>query len=221
MLVDGMDIPEEGMTVTFSREQALSREDAQYFTIEHPFLGRIFEIVRTQSFGNANVAVLRSSVIPAGKILLEAWFRVEVIAPKVLNLAASLPQQLIRILISENGQDLSARINSAMLKPQIQSLDMNNARQVIKLRRDVIEQRYKQAEELARAQIKGFAETAQKRYGDHLQQELDRLVYLKAHNPSVREDEIERLTKQREQGIQLLEQLSLVPDSIRVLVAMK
>ncbi len=221
MLVDGMDIPEEGMTVTFSREQALSREDAQYFTIEHPFLGRIFEIVRTQSFGNANVAVLRSSVIPAGKILLEAWFRVEVIAPKVLNLAASLPQQLIRILISENGQDLSARINSAMLKPQIQSLDMNNARQVIKLRRDVIEQRYKQAEELARAQIKGFAETAQKRYGDHLQQELDRLIYLKAHNPSVREDEIERLTKQREQGVQLLEQLSLVPDSIRILVAMK
>jgi len=221
MLVDGMDIPEEGMTVTFSREQALSREDAQYFTIEHPFLGRIFEIVRTQSFGNANVAVLRSSVIPAGKILLEAWFRVEVIAPKVLNLAASLPQQLIRVLISENGQDLSARINSAMLKPQIQSLDMNNARQVIKLRRDVIEQRYKQAEELARAQIKGFAETAQKRYGDHLQQELDRLIYLKAHNPSVREDEIERLTKQREQGMQLLEQLSLVPDSIRILVAMK
>ncbi|WP_410211361.1 RNA polymerase-associated protein RapA [Aquirhabdus sp.] len=221
MLVDGLDLPEDGMTVTFHREQALTREDTEYLTVEHPLMGRIFELVRTQPFGNANVAVLRSSVIPAGKILIEAWFRVEVIAPKVLNLNASLPQQLIRVLISESGQDLSARINSAMLHPQIHALDMNNARQVVKLRRDVIEARYKQAEELARAQIKSFSQTAQKRYGDHLQQELDRLIYLKAHNPSVRDDEIDRLTHQRAQGLQLLEQLSLVPDSIRVLVVMK
>lgn len=221
MLVDGLDLPEDGMTVSFHREQALTREDTEYLTVEHPLMGRIFELVRTQSFGNANVAVLKSSVIPAGKILIEAWFRVEVIAPKVLNLAASLPQQLVRVLISENGQDLSARINSAMLHPQIHSLDMNNARQVVKLRRDVIEARYKQAEEIARSQIKGFSETAQKRYGDHLQQELDRLVYLKAHNPSVRDDEIERLSKQRNDGLELLSQLSLVPDSIRVLVVMK
>ncbi len=221
MLVDGLDLPEDGMTVTFHREQALTREDTEYLTVEHPLLGRIFELIRTQPFGNANVAVLRSSVIPAGKILIEAWFRVEVIAPKVLNLNASLPQQLIRVLISENGQDLSARINSAMLHPQIHALDMNNARQVVKLRRDVIEARYKQAEELARSQIKSFSETAQKRYGDHLQQELDRLIYLKSHNPSVRDDEIDRLTHQRAQGLQLLEQLSLVPDSIRVLVVMK
>jgi len=47
------------------------------------------------------------------------------------------------------------------------------------------------------------------------------LIYLKAHNPSVRDDEIDRLTHQRAQGLQLLEQLSLVPDSIRVLVVMK
>jgi ATP-dependent helicase HepA len=221
MLVDGLDLPEDGMTVTFHREQALSREDTEYLTVEHPLLGRIFELVRTQSFGNANVCVLKSSVIPAGKILIEAWFRVEVIAPKILNLAASLPQQLVRVLMSETGQDLSARINSAMLQPQIHALDMNNARQVVKLRRDVIEQRYKQAEEIARSQIKGFSETAQKRYGDHLQQELDRLIYLKEHNPSVRDDEIERLTIQRAQGLQLLEQLSLVPDSIRILVVMK
>jgi ATP-dependent helicase HepA len=221
MLVDGLDLPEDGMTVTFHREQALSREDTEYLTVEHPLMGRIFELVRTQSFGNANVSVLRSAVIPAGKILIEAWFRVEVIAPKILNLAASLPQQLVRVLMSETGQDLSARINSAMLQPQVHALDMNNARQVVKLRRDVIEQRYKQAEEIARAQIKGFSETAQKRYGDHLQQELDRLIYLKEHNPSVREDEIVRLTNQRAQGLQLLEQLSLVPDSIRILVVMK
>lgn len=221
MQVEGLLLDEEGMTATFSREQAQHREDAQYITLEHPFTQSIFEMVHTQSFGNTSVAVLRSAAMPQGSLLLEMWFRVEVIAPRVLNLAASLPQQLIRVLLNEQGQDLSAKINPAMLHPYVHRLDMSNARQVVKLRREVIETRYKQAEQLAKIQIQEFSEKARHRYNDRLQQEIDRLTYLKQHNPSIREDELERLKEQQAQGVQLLQQLSLVPDSIRVMVAMK
>lgn len=221
MQVEGLILDEDGVTATFSRDAALSRDDAEYLTLEHPFTQSIFEMVKTQSFGNTNVAVLRSNAIPQGSILLEMWFRVEVIAPKVLNLAASLPQQLIRVLLNETGQDLSAKINPAMLHPHITPLDMNNARQVVKLRREVIEQRYKQAEALAKAQTTSFAEVARQRYGERLQHEIDRLTYLKAHNPSIRDDELTRLQAQQQQGLALLEQLSVVPDAIRVMVAMK
>jgi ATP-dependent helicase HepA len=221
MQVEGLMLDEEGMTVTFSREQAQSREDAQYVTIEHPFTQSIFEMIHTQPFGNTSVAVLRSAAIPQGSLLIELWFRVEVIAPKVLNLAASLPQQLIRILVNEAGQDLSGKINSAMLHPYVNYLDMNNCRQVVKLRRDVIEARYKQAEQLAKAQIQSFSEVARKRYNDRLQQEIDRLTFLKEHNPSIREDELDTLKAQQAEGVALLEHLALVPDAIRVLVAMK
>ncbi|MEY4516219.1 MAG: hypothetical protein RL180_565, partial [Pseudomonadota bacterium] len=187
----------------------------------HPFTQSIFEMVHTQPFGNTNVAILKSSAIPQGSILVELWFRIEVIAPKVLNLAASLPQQLVRVLLNEKGQDLSAKINPAMLQPYVHQLDMNNARQVIKLRREVIEARYQQAEALAKAQMQSFAEVARKRYAERLQHEIDRMTYLKEHNPSIRDDELERLQAQQVQGLQLLEQLALVPDAIRVMVAMK
>jgi len=221
MQVEGLILDEDGVTATFRRDSALSRDDAEYLTLEHPFIQSIFEMVKTQSFGNSNVAILRSNAIPQGSILLEMWFRVEVIAPKVLNLAASLPQQLIRVLLNETGQDLSAKINPAMLHPHIYPLDMNNARQVVKLRREVIEQRYKQAEALAKAQTANFAEVARQRYHERLQHEIDRLTYLKEHNPSIRDDELTRLQAQQQQGLALLEQLSLVPDAIRVMVAMK
>ncbi len=221
MLVEGLMLDEEGMTVAFTREQAQVRENAEYITLEHPFTNSIFEMVHTQSFGNTSVALLKSAAIPQGSLMIEMWFRVEVIAPKILNLAASLPQQLIRVLLNEQGQDLSAKINSAMLHPFVHRLDMNNARQVVKLRREVIEERYKQAEQLAKAQVKDFSEKARKRYNDRLQQEVDRLTYLKEHNPSIRDDELDRLKAQQAQGIELLEHLSLVPDSIRVMVAMK
>ncbi len=221
MQVEGLILDEDGITATFSRDQALAREDAEYLTLEHPFIQSIFEMVHTQSFGNTNVAILQSAAIPQGSILVEMWFRVEVIAPKVLNLAASLPQQLIRVLLNEKGQDLSAKINPAMLQPYVHQLDMNNARQVIKLRREVIEARYKQAEALAKTQLEGFADVARKRFADRLQHEVDRMVYLKEHNPSIRADEVERLQAQQTEGLQLLEQLSLVPDAIRVMVAMQ
>ena len=221
MLVEGLLLDEEGMTVAFTREQAQVRENAEYITLEHPFTNSIFEMVHTQSFGNTSVALLKSAAIPQGSLMIEMWFRVEVIAPKILNLAASLPQQLIRVLLNEQGQDLSAKINSAMLHPFVHRLDMNNARQVIKLRREVIETRYKEAEQLAKAQIKEFSEKARKRYNDRLQQEVDRLTYLKEHNPSIRDDELDRLKVQQAQGVELLEHLSLVPDSIRVMVAMR
>ncbi len=221
MQVEGLLLDEDGMTVTFSREQAQSREDAQYITLEHPFTQSLFELIHSQTFGNTSVALLRSAAIPQGSLLIEMWFRVEVIAPKVLNLAASLPQQLVRVLLNEAGQDLTPKINSAMLQPYVHYLDMNNARQVVKLRREVIEERYKQAEHIAKAQVQSFSEIARKRYNDRLQQEIDRLTYLKEHNPSIREDELVRLKDQQQQGVALLEHLSLVPDSIRVLVAMK
>ena len=69
--------------------------------------------------------------------------------------------------------------------------------------------------------VRWFSEKARKRYNDRLQQEVDRLTYLKQHNPSIRDDELERLKAQQAQGVELLEHLSLVPDSIRVMVAMK
>ena len=221
MLVEGLMLDEEGMSVAFTREQAQVRENAEYITLEHPFTNSIFEMVHTQSFGNTSVALLKSAAIPQGSLMIEMWFRVEVIAPKILNLAASLPQQLIRVLLNEQGQDLSAKINSAMLHPFVHRLDMNNARQVVKLRRDVIEARYKEAEQLAKAQVKDFSEKARQRYNDRLQQEVDRLTYLKEHNPSIRDDELDRLKAQQAQGVELLEHLSLVPDSIRVMVAMR
>ncbi len=221
MQVEGLDIPEDGMTATFNRAQALIHDDMAYLTIEHPLMQSLFEMLHTQPFGNTNISILRSSAIPAGEIILEAWFWVEVIAPKVLNLAASLPQQFIRVLLNEKGQDLSQKITPALLHPYVETLDLNSARQVVKLRREVIAERYQQAETIALAQVEQFSSIAQKRYSERLQHEIDRLTHLQALNSSVRPEEIERLQTQQQQGLKLLQHLSLVPDSLRVLVVMR
>lgn len=221
MQVQGLSLDEEGMTATFYRDQAQVREDAQYLTLEHPFTESVMEMINTQSFGSTNVSVLKSAALPQGSVLLEVWFKVDVVAPKALNLPSSLPQQLIRVLLSEKGQDLSDKIAPEILKPYLHHLDGNSCRQVVKARRDVIEQRYTQALEIAKTALPNFKQQAKEIYGNKWQYEIDRLTYLKQFNPSIREDEIARLQKLQKEGTGLLDSLSVTPEAIQVLVVVK
>ncbi|MGA8883647.1 MAG: RNA polymerase-associated protein RapA [Acinetobacter sp.] len=221
MQVQGLTLDEEGMTATFYRDQAQVREDAQYLTLEHPFTESVMEMINTQGFGSTNVAVLKSAALPQGSVLIEVWFKVDVIAPKALNLPSSLPQQLIRVLLSEKGQDLSVKIAPEILKPYLHHLDSNSCRQVVKARRDVIEERYTQALEIAKSALPNFKQQAKEVYGSKWQYEIDRLTYLKQFNPSIREDEITRLQKLQKEGLSLLDGLSVTPEAIQVMVVVK
>ena len=221
MQVQGLSLDEEGMTATFYRDQAQAREDAQYLTLEHPFTESVMEMIQTQSFGSTNVAILKSNALKQGSVLLEVWFKVDVIAPKALNLSASLPQQLVRVLLSETGQDLSERIAPDILKPYLHHLDGNSCRQVVKARREVIEQRYTQALDLAKTALPQLIQQAKEIYGNKWQYEIDRLSYLKQFNPSIRADEIERLQKLQKEGLGLLNGLSVTPEAIQVMVVVK
>ena len=219
--IEGLPLDEEGMTLTFDRQQALQREEIDFITHEHPLMRAIYELSSTSTFGNTAVAMLKSAAVPQGMVLLEVNFRVEAIAPKMLNLPATLPKQHIRIFISEQGNDLSERISSEMIMPHIERLDKNRARQVIKVRGEVIESRYQDAERLAQAQLADISSTANERFSQQWSREIKRLQHLQSINPNVRPEEIERLQQLQAQGEQALGQLSLVPDSIRVLVAVK
>lgn len=221
MQVQGLTLDEEGMTATFYRDQAQIREDAQYLTLEHPFTESVMEMINTQSFGSTNVAVLKSAALPQGSVLMEVWFKVDVVAPKALNLPSSLPQQLVRVLLSEKGQDLSQKIAPEILRPYLHHLDGNSCRQVVKARRDVIEQRYTQALEIARGALPGFKQQAKEMYGSKWQYEIDRLTYLKQFNPSIREDEITRLQKLQKEGLTLLDGLAVTPEAIQIMVVVK
>ncbi|ESK40451.1 hypothetical protein P256_00903 [Acinetobacter nectaris CIP 110549] len=221
MQVQGLTLEEDGMTATFYRDQAQIREDAQYLTLEHPFIESMMEMIRTQSFGSTNVALLKSNAIKPGAVLVEVWFKVDVIAPKALSLPASLPTQLIRVLLSENGQDLSQKIAPEILRPHLKHLDGNSCRQIVKARRDTVEERYEQALGLAKEKLPMLKEQAKENYGKQWQYEIDRLTYLKAFNPSIRKDEIERLQRLQAEGLSLLDHLSVTPEAIQILVTVK
>ncbi len=221
MQVQGLDISEDGMTATFERHQAQVREDAQFLTLEHPFIESIMEMIRTQGFGSTNVALLKTNALKAGTLLMEIWFKVNVIAPKSLNVHGALSRPYIRVLLNETGQDLSEKIQSHMLKPCLSHLDNNSCRQVVKARREVIEQRYAQALTIAQQFLPQIKEQSKAHYHKRWQHEIDRLIHLKQFNSSIRQDEIDRLVKLQQEGLASLDQITLSPDAIQLMVAVK
>ena len=80
---------------------------------------------------------------------------------------------------------------------------------------------YKLTEDIARQQLEEIGEQASARFSQQWSREIKRLKHLQTINPNVRPEEIERLEQLKAQGEQALGNLSLVPDSIRVLVAVK
>lgn len=219
--IESLPLNEDGMTLTFSRKQALVREDIEYMTYEHPLIESILQMVLSGTFGNTQVALLRSSALPRGMLMIESQFRIEAIAAKKLNLSAYLPQQSLRIFLSERGDDLSQIASSEKILPLIERLEKAKARQVAKVRAGVIEQRALDAKNLAEAHLKQISEQAMVQFGEHLDKEIGRLQRLQQINPNVRDDEISALKQLKQQGLNALNSLCLVPDSIRVLVAVQ
>lgn len=219
--IEALPFGEDGMSLTFDRTQALSREDLEYMTYEHPLVTGVLETVISSSFGNTQVAMLRTSAMPQGMLLIESHFRVEAVAPKHLNLSAYLPQQVVRVLLSERGDDLTAIASAEKLTPLVERLDKARARQVTKVRADVIGKQVNHAKQVATAQLDDISKQAMTQFGEYLNKEIGRLQRLQAVNPNVRDDEIIALQNMLSQGLEALQNLSLVPDSVRVLVAVK
>lgn len=216
--IESLPLDEDGMSLTFSRKQALAREDLQFMSYEHPLVQAILEGVLSGAFGNTQVALLKSAALPKGMLLIENHFRIEAIAAKRLNLSAYLPKQSLRVFLSERGDDLTAVATSEKILPLIERLDKARARQVTKVRADIIDNRSQDAKQIATAQLDEISRQASAAFAEHMDKEIGRLTRLQAINPNVRHDEITALQELKQQGMQALGGLSLVPDSIRVLV---
>ncbi|MNH09807.1 RNA polymerase-associated protein RapA [compost metagenome] len=210
---------DEGVTITYDRGQALSREDMQFLTWEHPMVQGGMDLVLSGSMGNTAVALIKNKALKPGTVLLELLFVSEVVAPRSLQLGRYLPPAALRCLLDANGNDLASRVAFETLNDQLESVPRASANKFVQAQRDVLAQRISSGEaKVMPAHVERVAE-AQRRLTAEADEELARLVALQAVNPSVRDSEIEALRKQREEGLAMLEKAALRLEAIRVLVA--
>jgi ATP-dependent helicase HepA len=207
---------EDALTVTFSREVALSREDIQFLSWEHPMVSGAMDMVLSSDFGNTAFCTLKLPPLKAGTLLLEAVFVVQCTAPAELQLQRYLPLTTVRIVVDSNQTNFSTVITTAHIEKLGQKVPKRSAQDLIRHTRQQITNMIEQSEGLAQAQVDFIVEDAVRRMREEQGNELDRLVALSAVNPNIRQQEIDYLKLSMANLHSYLEDARLRLDAVRV-----
>ena len=212
-------LPEEGTTLCFDRATALSREDIQFFTLDHPMATGVMEMILGNERGNSAITTIKLANFAPGTLLIEAIYLIETIAPAVYQADKYLPVTLIRVLIDPQGQDLSDKVSYEQLAPRLNNVKRDTARAVIKSELEGIKQSIKAARpfaekraELMRLNSSGQAEKS-------LDIEYKRMTALKKKNPSIRQSEIDFLEEKKFALLDYIENAPLNLNALRVIVS--
>ncbi len=212
-------LPEEGLTATFDRTTALSRDDMHFLTWEHPMVSGAIDLILNENKGNASVCILKNKGIKAGTILIESLFKLESVAPKYLQAQRFLPFTCIRLLMNDKGANLANNVSHDQLSSQCKKLDKVNARLVLKSEEKTVKAILNKAKNLAEKSgneiILKTLETMKRQQSD----EVLRLQALKKINPNVRPEEITYLNRQTELLEKYLGETEVKLESVRVIVA--
>ncbi|MFP1909315.1 RNA polymerase-associated protein RapA [Lonsdalea quercina] len=211
-------LSQDGCTITFDREQALSREDAQFISWEHPLIRNGLDLILSGDTGSCAVSLLKNKALPVGTLLAELVYVVEAQAPKKLQLTRFLPPTPVRILLDRKGTDLAAQVEFESFNRQLAAVNRHTASKLVNAVQPDVHDMLQKAEPLVAEQAQKVIATATQFADKALRHELERLTALKAVNPNIRDDELKALETQREQVLLNLEQANWRLDAIRLVV---
>jgi ATP-dependent helicase HepA len=211
-------LPESGLTITYQRQQALSREDLQFVTWEHPLVRGAQELIALTEFGNTAFCTLKLPPLKPGNLILEALYVLHCPAPAELQLFRHMPQSLLRVLMDNNGKDLNSVLSIEQLSRLLQKIPRNNAQELVRHARPALTEMLQKAEDKVKPQQADLIAAAQHKVKEELNAELDRMKALAKVNPNVRQSEIDYLQERLATSQHYLSLAKLRLDSLRVIM---
>jgi len=211
-------LPEDGLTATYRRDTALSREDFHYLTWEHPMVTGAMDMVMSGEYGNTTLCTLKLPPLKAGTILLEAIFTISCPAPSSLQLHRYLPLTTTRIVVDNKKNDLSNILTEKHFNKLGQRVRRHSAQDFVRHARTRLLGMIEAAEQLASQQEQSIIDTAITEMRNIQQSELQRLQALAEVNPNIRQEEIDHWSAEASELQQYLGSAHIKLEAIRVAV---
>lgn len=213
-------LPEDGLTATFDRAQALAHEDREFLTWEHPMTREAMELLTASELGSAALILIRDDArFTRATLLLEILYVAECPAPPELQVEHFLPPTLVRLLLDAEGRDRAEEIAHESLRGDCLGHNAKLARALIASQASRLAELLERGEGLAHGALESLEQEARTRMHQALGDELERLSALAKVNPTVRPDEIARLRHRRERLDALLSRTALRLDALRLVIA--
>ncbi|MCK5360308.1 MAG: RNA polymerase-associated protein RapA, partial [Gammaproteobacteria bacterium] len=189
-------LPDDGLTITFNRQTALSFEDAQYLTWEHPLVRTAMEMITSSEMGNTAMTAISQTHIKSGSMLLECVYSLEVPPISSLQSDRYLPPTTIRVLLDEQGKDHQQELTHPFILEHRVHVPTKMANKIIKAKGMALRSLFSLCEEAAEQQTPEILRQAHEDSSEILEREINRLKALSQINPNIRDEEIEFFEQQ-------------------------
>ncbi len=211
-------LPYEGATITFDRETALSREDMNFISWEHPMIQGGIDLLLSEGVGTSAVSLLKNKALPVGTLLLELIYKVDAQAPKRSGINRFLPQTPIRLMIDGRGNDLSEQVEFDSFNRQLSPVNRHIASKLVSSVQSDVHQLIAAGESHIEGKLKLVREQAQQDMLTALNSDLERLQALKAVNPNIRDEELQVIEVQIQELTGYIAKAQIQLDSLRLIV---
>ena len=210
-------LPASGLTLTFDRETALTREDFTYLTWDHPMVLAAMDLILDEGFGQADCQVIKCEEVPKTLTFVETSYVLQCAADPSLNIERYLPARVQTWRVGIDGQDYTSVLEGIELDTLKQRYDRNALRKVVLKNRDALEKLMDKSAALAEQALPELVEQARADIVSELGEARARMEDLARVNPSVKQDEIDQLVEREKQLIDALEGTHARAVSVRVM----
>jgi len=212
-------LPNDGMTITYDRETALSYEDTQYISWEHPMVIGAMDLVLGNETGNTALTSIKYAGTQPGTLLLECLYILDSASSSTLQSSRYLPPTTIRVVMDEQGRDHAQGLGHDYIQQHRDMVNADTAARIVRAKEQALRDLVGACETHAKKQAPGILDSARERARRTLNREIDRLSALRQVNPNVRGEEIEYLEQQQTLISGILESAMLRLDAVRVIVS--
>lgn len=209
---------DDGVTVTFDRDTALSQEDVQFLSWDHPMVQQSMEMIKSDDLGTTSVALLKNKQLPAGTFFVELIYIAETSAPKALQLGRYFPTTPVRLLLDKNSNNLGQNVAFDAFNQQLSAVGKQTGRKLAAALQSTIHPMLENGKNLAADQLVALKQAATEKMHLAMTQELERMQSLKQLNPNVRDEELTYLQQQQVEMAQYIDKAELQLDAIRLIV---
>ena len=202
--------------VTFKRDVALSREELEFLTMDHPLVVGALESFCGSETGNAALAIYPDAPHPG--LLLECLFVPECVAPQGLGAARFLTQAPFRVVMDHEGDEVTQEWPEDLLKEELAPMPDELVGANPAIMDSLLPAMANGATALADAKSEALKKRALESMHRHYDAEIQRLIYLKKANTDLPEEEILSLMEEKNALTSHLGTTRLRLDAIRVIL---
>lgn len=194
-------IPKAGLSITFDRKRALSREDVSFLSWDHPMVTEAIDLVLGAGTSGASFAILRESGSPM--ILLETLFVLETAGQKNIYIDRFLPNTPLRVVVDHDGNDVTdlypvESLNKKLIKGKTDEFTASEA-----LMEALLPQMVSVATAIADRLAEKEIALGMQKMNSTLNYEISRLKSLQKKNKNIRPAEIQ-IAIQEQSNLEIL-----------------